>query len=450
LVILYVADIHARLRPDLDGLGGYARIRSFIDHEKSVAGPKTDVVVVGGGDMTDKGSMPCLLKGDLPCISLLSQLGLDFSVIGNHEIQRPLSEWKSLMGLSHIKWISGNVAPISGPKLWDPLVDYRGTKSGIKLRFLAFTKELDRDAFAPRYKEYRFTQAPRTEAEWKPLIPNDSSYILVHHQPTESDSLMLEGLCKSNLKKPLILLKADEENTKWKQNVQCVQGIEPGPHGKTIGRIVVETDSFVGSRITDIAFVDVDDRIPENPQLKSEINALYAKYAPTADQELGSASGNHSPEEMAQWLADSYRSVTHADVAIVNGGAVKSALSKGPLTREKMRLVFPYGNQLMGLDWSFDAMSKAICKALSRTKSGDADYGSELYISGAKVVNGGKPDCRLESGRHGKLKVVIDDYMFKKSGRWLGEDLSKQNTWRFGVETPIAIEERLKRDSRSL
>src|SRR4051812_31905760 len=53
LVILYLADIHGRLRPDQGGLGGYARLRGFVDREKAAAGSKTDVVVAAGGDLTD-------------------------------------------------------------------------------------------------------------------------------------------------------------------------------------------------------------------------------------------------------------------------------------------------------------------------------------------------------------------------------------------------------------
>lgn len=450
LVVLYLADIHGHLRAGQDGLGGYARIRAWVDREKAAAGPKTDVVVVGGGDLTDKGSMPCLLKKDLPCVSLLHDLGIDFSILGNHEVQRPLSEWKTLMGLSKIKWISANVSPLKGPKLWDSYLDYKGAKSGIKLRFLPFTKELDREAHASRYLDYKFGPGPKTEAEWKSFIPQDFPYLLIHHQPTESDSEMLAGLCKSNLKKPLILLKADEENNRWRKNVQCVEGIEPGPHGKTIGRVVIEADSFVGGKITEVSFVDMTSDLAENSAVKTLVSDLYAKIAPDADQVLGNANSNHSIEEMVQWLSDSYRSVTRADVAIVNWGVAKQALESGPVTREKIRLVFPYSNQLMGLDWSYAELSKALCRAVSRVKVGDADYGSELYVSGAKIVNAGKADCRLDSPRRGKLKVVIDDYVFKKSARWLGQDLSKQNTWRFGVETPLAIEERLKRDPKSL
>ncbi len=449
IVVLHLSDLHGRLRPGADNLGGYARIRSWIKSEEAKAGAKTDIVVVGGGDFTDKGSMPCLQKNDLPCMPLLSTLGIHFSVMGNHEIQRPLSEWRNLQSLSNIAWLSANVSPLSGPKSWEPYRDFIGAKSGLSLRFIAFTKILDREAHPRSYKDFRFHAFPKSEADWRTLIPKALPYVLLNHVPEEDDRAMAASLCQTPLPKPLMIFKGDDERERWKSTMDCVEAYEAGPHGKIGGRYVFErVDGSL--KLVDASFVSIDARFPEEAQLKNKIDELYRENSPTAAEILANAHKDYTQMEMAQWLADAYRMVTRADIAVVNIGVSKSGLAKGEQSRENLRFVFPYVNQLMGLDWAYEQMSRALCRAASRKMEGDSDWGSELVISGGKLSGVGTPECRLESGRKGRLKVVVDDFMYKKSARWLGEDLSRYSTWRFGVESTLAIEERLKRDKKSL
>jgi hypothetical protein len=266
----------------------------------------------------------------------------------------------------------------------------------------------------------------------------------------ESDRAMLNSLCSLPLPKPLLLLKADDEVTKRSETVGCVQAYEPGPQGKVTGRFVLEPNSAGVLQVVDASFVDINSQFAEDAKLKMQIEKLYKDISPAATEVVATSEKNYTQEEMAQWLADSYRVVTHADISVVNLGVAKSGLGSGPVTRENLRYVFPYVNQLMGLDWSVEEMSKALCRASMRTKSGDVDWGSEIVVSGAKLVGLGTSQCRLESPKRGRLKVVIDDYLFKKSARWLGQDLTQQSSWRFGVESTLAIEERIKRDHKAL
>ena len=102
LVVIYVNDLHGQLRADLKNGGGYARLAAFIKGERDRAGTGADVLVIAGGNVAEKGALPCRKTNDNACFPLLKDVGVDVAVLGTSEIKRSAADLNHLIDLSEI------------------------------------------------------------------------------------------------------------------------------------------------------------------------------------------------------------------------------------------------------------------------------------------------------------------------------------------------------------
>jgi hypothetical protein len=263
--------------------------------------------------------------------------------------------------------------------------------------------------------------------------------------PWSQDQIFATSACENIPNKNLAFLSGDDHKAQFANF--CAPLYDSAAFGETVTKLVIGADA--SGKILQTKSVDLialNSSVEEDSETQTKINSLYAKYSPKAREVVANVSQEMSPDKLALWLAQSYLYASKGDVAIVNRGAVKSSLNTGSITWEELTLAAPYNNDVMGLDWSKDSLEKSICQASLRKKDEDgADYGSDLIIAGAKLIDAGTEHCRLELPSHKKaLKVIMDSYMVSRSARWLGRDVSGVS-FRFGFNTEKAIEMGLKR-----
>ena len=227
----------------------------------------------------------------------------------------------------------------------------------------------------------------------------------------------------------------------------CSRIEEPGPFARAVQKVVLGVKE---GKLTVLSNerIEMDSHINEDAALTEKIQDLYRKHSPKALETVADVKADLSVDETAHWYADSLRSVTHADVGLVNLGAVKDGFVRGPLLREDLTIALPYNDEIVGLDWNLKDMEKSICAALMRTRDLKDDYGSEPIFAGIKIENGGTKDCRLVSSRKsGSVKIATTMFLIKKSQRWLGKKLEGQQ-FRFQLNSERAFELRLRKDSQ--
>lgn len=114
VVFLHLADSHAQLEthpelmpgqsPELQRMGGYARLRTAIDRERRAA---PDAFVVDGGD-TFQGSGPAAWTRGETVLEPFNALGVDVCVPGNWEVVYGADRFRELMSRVSCKVIAYN------------------------------------------------------------------------------------------------------------------------------------------------------------------------------------------------------------------------------------------------------------------------------------------------------------------------------------------------------
>ena len=451
VLIVYLSDLHGRLKERND-LGGYARIAGLIRKIKSEAGPKTDVLAVLGGDAAGKGGLVCQKTKDQACFALLSKLGFDLAVLGNGELKRNLPALRSFITASKTVWTSANVTAkqASSKVPWMESYSFRGKKSGASLRFRSWTVpptpgEVD---FAKVAWKAQLDWTPELIGEWAAQSQKET-LVMLTHQELAQDKQMLDELCKAQAKIP-VMLKAHNHRYRRKVSGACAPIVEPGPYGHVAALVELRPGKKSGWLLHKQNFIDLSDEIAADPAVAKSVEELYRVYAPDAEKIMARVSSDLNKEQFAQVVAESFKNATKADIAIVNMGAIKEGLVAGDLSQEDLSLVYPYNDQLMGLDWSLKDMEKALCKSVSRKRDRVLDNGSKLVFAGAALLDGGTEDCRLILDRKkARPKLATVNYLIKRSKRWLGEDLSGK-AFSYGFEARRAIEIETNRRGKKL
>jgi 2',3'-cyclic-nucleotide 2'-phosphodiesterase (5'-nucleotidase family) len=433
VLVIYLSDVHSQLRADDKGRGGFAQLKKWIDSERARAGAKTDVIVVGGGDLYGKGSIPCQETKDKECAPFFKDLGLNYTTVGNYELYSSPTDLQKLNQSTGATLLSMNVTPKKGAGPWaSNALKFKGAKSGLEFFLATWTSPFD-------IKDYNVRAFPSTSdwMAWKRQW--DAPVLWVTHQELERDVGLLREACGSLAPQVQVLglLKANDHRTMQSDTSQCAPLLEPGAFGHYVLKLLITKDDANPKRLKMASqFVEISG-VGEDEGVKKRIDALYARYAPDANQILFTADSEISREQLAAWTAEAYHKRLKAEGAITNLGFVKNALPAGPVTREQFFLALPYKNELMGLDWPVKDLQDSLCGAAKRAKKDDLDWGSELFFSGFQLEGAGTPACRVVSEKK-SIKLVVDQYLVSRSERWLGRNISAR-VFKFGVDSRRAV-----------
>jgi|GEM_PF-1277733 len=433
VLVLFMSDLHSQLRAGEGGRGGYAQLKKWVDSEKARAGLRTDVIVIGGGDLFGKGSLPCQETKDKDCAPLLRDIGLNYSTLGNYELYNSSADLARLIQSTGASFFGMNVVPKKGTSSWSTSpIKIKGVKSGLEFWLASWTAPLD-------VKDYSIRPTPSAH-EWSSWKRQWAAPVLwVTHQELAKDLAFLNQACAAlgPQVQVLALLKANDHRSMQQDRSACAPLLEPGPFGQTGLKLLLTRDAQNPHRLkVDSEFVSISG-FGEDVAIKARIDALYQKYAPDADQVVFTADTEISKETLSAWVAEAFHKRMKADAAISNLGFVKSGLPAGPVTREQLTLALPHKNELMGLDWPVKDLEKALCAASMRKRDSELDHGSELSFSGFTLENPGTPQCKIPTNKR-SFKIVVDEYLVSRSERWLGRSIASRS-FRFGVDSRRAV-----------
>jgi 5'-nucleotidase len=173
-------------------------------------------------------------------------------------------------------------------------------------------------------------------------------------------------------------------------------------------------------------WADVAPGTPGDPaaaQLTARAQALVAtqvsRVVGSLDHAARRAISEAGESVLGDLVADAQRSVTHADVALMNPGGLRSDLNAGPVTYGDLLTLHPFGNRLMTLDltgqqlaavleqqWpSSGSAGPRILKTSGIRYSWDATKPAGSHVQAACEASG----ALLDPQRH--YRVTVNDFL---------------------------------------
>ena len=400
IVVLYTNDVHCAVDSGI----GYAGLAAYRDDMKRA----TDYVsIVDAGDAVQGEALGTLSAGQYP-VDIMNQVGYDVTVPGNHEFDYGIDQFFKLANELDSGYICCNLMDLTtGKPVFDAykMIEYGDTK----VAYVGIDTPEAITKSTPTYFQndkgeyiYGFCNG----GDGKELY--DAVQNAIDAAKAEgADYVIAVGHCGT-----------DEQSAPWRSSdiIENVSGlsafIDGHSHstipsqgisdkdGKTvlltstgtklanIGKLVIKTDGKVTTGLVAAADYtkknDTVDTFVKGIQAKND--ALLKKVVAKTDVDLtiteadGTTRAIRNQEtNLGDLVADAYREIGGADIAIVNGGGIRATIPAGDITYEQIIAVHPYGNGLCVVE----ATGQQILDALEMaSRSTPGENGGFLQVSG--------------------------------------------------------------------
>src|SRR3984957_5348236 len=118
LTILHSNDLHAHLRPDEHGNGGFARLATAVRQEKANC---MACLYLEAGDIVQGTPVSTLYHG-IPVYQIANLLGFDASTLGNHEFDYGWRRVQEFVRIARFPIVSANIVDADGKTMTKPYV----------------------------------------------------------------------------------------------------------------------------------------------------------------------------------------------------------------------------------------------------------------------------------------------------------------------------------------
>lgn len=346
VTLLYFNDLH-EIAPVSNGVrGGVARLGTIVQQVRA-ENPAT--VVIFGGDLVG-GTLFGEFQG-APLVEALNIIGIDYANFGQHEFDFGAEVTRQRVTESDFQWTTANLVEADGGAPFAGLpTNVVHEVGGLKLGIFGTTTAMDSTNAFGEVDEMPVIEA--AEREVAALQAQGVDVIIaITQQSMAADAALLAAV-------PAIDIIFSEEQS---ETFTFYQAIGRSTIAKSAGNItsVVRVDIDL-SRTPALSFstIAVDADVAED----AELAALAEHYTALLDERLGevvatssvdldaSATLNRSGETLlGNLIADAMRHSFGSDLAIMNGGGIRSdkVYPAGELTLKNLTEILPFGNTVV-------------------------------------------------------------------------------------------------------
>jgi 5'-nucleotidase len=371
ITLLHLNDVYQMSPVDKGQRGGLARVAALA---KGIEAQNPNTFLLLGGDTLSPSLASNLFQG-AQMIDLWNRLGLDVAVPGNHEFDFGDAVFLQRIGESRFPWVVANVTDSKTGRPFGNLPPYVvKTVGGIRIGFVGLLTPDTANASHPGPTVVFQEPVQAACAAIRRMQKEGVDVIVgVTHLPMSEDQRLARQIPYG-----AALILGGHEHTLLQSAAGGVPILKVGSDARVLGRIdlYVDSDSHMVQNI-DWQMLPVTADLPEDP----EIAAVVKGYEARIDDALGDVIGqtavaldarqetNRRQEtNLGDFIADAYRRQLKADVALLNGGSIRSntTYGPGPLTRRDVLSILPFNNPSVKLSVSGATLKAGLENGVSR------------------------------------------------------------------------------------
>ena len=394
ITLLQINDSYVLEPVDGGRRGGMARLATQV---KRLRAAHPNVVVAHAGDMLSPSPMSTVLRG-AQMIAVLNAVGLDGATFGNHEFDFGPRVLRERMSESRFTWLSANVLERGGVRPFGGAAREQMLERGGRRIGLFGLTTADTASTSAGGADVDFTD-PETagRAVAADLRGRGAQLVVgVTHQHMRADRALataadVDVILGGHEHEPLVAEEGKALITKAGSDARYLVEVD----------VWLRSDGALVERSW--TFHEISARLPEDP----EVAAVVRDYETRLGRELATEIGRtivplearRAPlrtgeTNLGDFIADAMRARLDADVALINGGGVRTdrIIPAGTLTRREVLGLLPFTNVVVKLAVSGARLREALEQGLSRL---EREGGGFLHVSGLRLAY----DPRLPAGR---------------------------------------------------
>jgi 5'-nucleotidase len=400
VTLLQVNDVYQISPVDRGRRGGLARLATL---RKIVLEESPHTLYLLAGDTLGPSVASNIFKGR-QMIAGWNATGLDYAVLGNHEFDFGDAVLRERMRESKFTWLGSNVFDRKTGKLFGdmpPFVvrDFGGVKVGL---FGLLTTDTKQSSSPGADVEFRDPCRTAQEMTKQLHARGVRTIVAITHLTIEHDKQLAR--CAPGID---VIIGGHEHSV-----LQSLAGRTPifkmGSDGRNLGRIdlnILRRDGTVES--VDWEIIPVTDGVEEEPLSAAVIAEYEKKLSAELDLPVGRTTveldarqeTNRSREtNLGSFIADAYRKYAGAQVALLNGGSIRSNTTYGPgaLTKRDVLSILPFENPIVKIEVTGATLRAALEHGVSRIRE-EKEGGQFPQVSGLRFTYNGRlaPGARV-------------------------------------------------------
>ncbi len=446
--LLTVNDFHGALLEDGKTPGG-AKLASFIRGEQA-KNPK-GTLLLSAGDMFQGSVRSNILYGK-PVVEMMDAVGFSAMALGNHEFDWGLDVLRARAKEAKFSFLSANISYKDSGKPVEFAAPYIIKEAnGIKVGIIGITTPAT--AYTTNMSvaaQLSFADALDTVKKLLPELKKEGAQVVVvlGHIDSEIDGPEIKGeaaYLANGLKRimpfrghgpvkpsvyppvapgPLVdAIVTGHSHLKVAGKINGIAIVQAGYSGRALGKVTLFY-SPLEKRVVE-SQVEVLDVVPAKlaPDAKVQkiINKSAKQAAPIEKTVLGQAETPLSHDRyklslLGEWVSDTIREATGADVAFQNGGGLRKPLDKGAVTLGHLYEILPFDNTIVTVGLTGRQILDVLEYGLYNDRIGMVQY-SGLKVAYNKTRPTGERIVSVTMGDGSLLepaklyKVAVNDFM---------------------------------------
>ena len=343
LTILHSNDLHARLLPDDQDRGGFARLATLVRQQKA----RTPACLyLNAGDLVQGTPVSPIFRG-LPVYQVANLIGLDAGTLGNHEFDYGWRRAREFARTATFPIVSANIVDASGASFTGKPYVIR-TVDGIRVAIIGVVlsdlagKFVTFDQVGP----YKVLPVVETVRKYAAELRGRSDIIVVlgHiHDKEEVEAILNEVPDVS-----VVVAGHSHDGYPQMLNVDGRVAVLVHSYGTELGRLDLKLDIAAKKvRSAEWTKIPVDAKISPDPKVQALAESWEAKVSKIVDKPIGQSARRFTNVELRPLIEKSMAEKTGADFAWINLGNVRDVLPKGQILERHVWNILPFDNSLV-------------------------------------------------------------------------------------------------------
>lgn len=383
ITFLHVNDVYQFMPVDGGDRGGLARLLTL---KKKFVSENPNTIFTLGGDTISPSVETRTYKG-AQMIDAWNAIGIDYAVFGNHEFDVKSDVLLQRIKESKFQWIGTNVFDKKNNKIFADLPPYIIREiGGVKIGIIGFllpetkqTSSMEENLEVQSYCELAKKYVPMMQKEGANTI------IGLTHLAMSQDKELAK--CAE-----FDLILGGHEHSLLQSASNHTPIFKMTADARELGKF----DLFINKKTgrleeMDWQIIPVTNKIEDAPEFSTVVDKykdLLQKLAEPigmtgVELDATSFSNRNKETNIGNFVADSYRNATNADVALVNGGSIRADLTYNPgvLTKRDVLSILPFNNPIVKVEITGKTLRQVLEHGVARTAE-ESEAGRFPQISG--------------------------------------------------------------------
>jgi 2',3'-cyclic-nucleotide 2'-phosphodiesterase (5'-nucleotidase family) len=400
--ILHLNDFHGFARPTSApgmsrSLGGAARLAELINRLRA----EKPSLLLSAGDMIQGDSWANLSCG-ASVIEMMNLMNFDAMTTGNHEFDFGQDILKQRIRQAKFPLLAANV---SGLEALQPYAIVK--RGGLRIGIIGLVTDDTPETSHPRNTTGLIFNRPLTRVRemLRELRGKTDLIVLLTHIGHTADRTLAKNLSETLTAAPQdptlmgnILIIGGHSHTRVEHPVKIESNYvaQAWEHGKTLGVIDLTVDDgriiSCSGRLEEITpdLGDGDQKVADLVKFHYEkSDAALSRFVGVTGLDLQQDGIRQRETNLGDLIADIVRETSGAQVAIINGGSIRTSIRQGPVTMRDIYAALPFNNYIVAVHMKGSQLREALEHGVSGIEKGEGRF---PQVSGLKFTfNASKP-----------------------------------------------------------